>query len=63
MESSSVVSSVFGQSKKQWEGGTTKGHREILEDDAYVHCPDCGFDCFTGLYTCPTDPIVYFQTL
>lgn len=29
----------------RWEGGITKGHEEILGDDAYIHCPDCG-DCF-----------------
>ena len=43
-----------------WEGGNTKGHKDILGDDTYAHCSDCD-DCFTGIYTCETYPVAPFK--
>lgn len=48
-ENGSIITWLFGDSREGGEGGITMGHKEILGDDARVHCPDCG-DCFTGTW-------------
>lgn len=51
MKNRLIVSLVFGEGKKGWEGGTIEGRKHIFRDDAYVQCPDCD-DCFIGIYPC-----------